>query len=127
MHLGPIAYTEAIYDKLRICGDDCGEYVVLSCGVFANQGVSWSWKCPKENTKMNTKMPWAPSDPTCGLDPKWDYVIGNQYGSDPLAHSWGDLYQQFYIYDDYCSDVTFGISKVVDVILGPRLMSDLRN
>jgi len=36
MHLGPIAYTEAIYDKLRICGDDCGEYVVMSLGVFSN-------------------------------------------------------------------------------------------
>ena len=37
MHLGPIAFTEAIYDKLRICGDDCGEYVVMSTGVFAHQ------------------------------------------------------------------------------------------
>ena len=35
MHLGPIAYTEAVYDKLRKCNDDCGEYVVMSFGVFS--------------------------------------------------------------------------------------------
>ena len=36
MHLGPIAFTEAIYDKIRKCTDDCGEYVVMSWGVFAD-------------------------------------------------------------------------------------------
>lgn len=35
MHIGPIAFTEAIYDKLRRCNDDCGEYVVMSFGVFS--------------------------------------------------------------------------------------------
>ena len=110
MHLGPIAYTEAIYDKLRICGEDCGEYVVMSCGVFANSPASWWKKCPKENTEMS----WFPEDPTCGLDARWDYVIGTLYGSDPLAHSWGHLYRQLYLYDDTCSDVTIGISKIVD-------------
>ena len=37
MHTGPIAFTEAVYDKLRRCKNDCGEYVVMSWGVFADK------------------------------------------------------------------------------------------
>ena len=37
MHTGPIAFTEAIYDKLRRCKNDCGEYVVMSWGVFTDK------------------------------------------------------------------------------------------
>ena len=37
-HLGPIAFTEAIHDKIRICAieNNCGEYIVMSWGVFAD-------------------------------------------------------------------------------------------
>jgi len=41
MHIGPIAFTEAIYDKLRKSNDDCGEYVVMSFGVFSDHKFSW--------------------------------------------------------------------------------------
>jgi len=38
MNVGPVAFTEALYDRIKKCElvDDCGEYVVLSWGVFAN-------------------------------------------------------------------------------------------
>lgn len=38
VYVGPVAYTEALYDRIKKCElvDDCGEYVVLSWGVFAN-------------------------------------------------------------------------------------------
>ena len=38
MHLGPIAVTEAIYNKLYKChynDEDCGEFIVMNWGVFA--------------------------------------------------------------------------------------------
>ena len=43
MHVGPVAYTEAIYDLIKKCADvdDCGEYVVMSAGVFANSETSF--------------------------------------------------------------------------------------
>ena len=56
MHVGPVAYTEAIYDRIKKCTDvdDCGEYVVMSAGVFANTETSWLYLCPRENAKINS-------------------------------------------------------------------------
>ena len=52
MHSGPIAFTEAIYDKLRECNDDCGEYVVFSFGVFGDSLTARGNVCPVEQTSL---------------------------------------------------------------------------
>ena len=38
IYTGHIAYTEAVYDRIKKCElvDDCGEYVVLNWGIVAN-------------------------------------------------------------------------------------------
>jgi len=53
MHVGPVAYTEALYDRIKKCElvDDCGEYVVLSWGVFANPDAKWADICQRQNAK----------------------------------------------------------------------------
>jgi len=49
MHVGPVAFTEAIYDRIKKCEvvDDCGEYIVLSWGVVANSAAYWVNLCPR--------------------------------------------------------------------------------
>jgi len=42
-------------------------------------------------------------------------VIGTLYGYDPLSCGWGRLLAYSYIYNEFCYDITLGISKVVDL------------
>ena len=53
MHIGPYALTETIYEKLRKCRieDDCGEYVVLSFGVFTDKNRARMNSCPVDNSQ----------------------------------------------------------------------------
>ena len=52
MQTGPTAFTEAIYDKIRECNDDCGEYVVFSFGVFGDSLTARGNVCPVEQTSL---------------------------------------------------------------------------
>ena len=52
MHSGPIAFTEAIYEKLKECNDDCGEYVVFSWGVLGDFTTARGNVCPIESTHL---------------------------------------------------------------------------
>jgi len=47
VYSGPVAYTEALYSRIKKCElvDDCGEYVVMSFGVFANADISRADMC----------------------------------------------------------------------------------
>ena len=47
VYSGPVAYSEAFYERIKKCEvvDDCGEYIVMNFGVFANSDISSSNIC----------------------------------------------------------------------------------
>jgi hypothetical protein len=101
MHTGPTLFNEAIYDALWECEDvDCGEYILLSGRVFGDKATGYKNYCETEEARLFYK------DLSCGLDPKTDYDIGTLYGGDPLWNGWGWSFTSFYIYNDFCYNLT---------------------
>jgi hypothetical protein len=47
VYTGPVAYSEALYERIKKCEhvDDCGEYIVMNFGVFANADISTANYC----------------------------------------------------------------------------------
>ena len=108
MLTGPIAFTEAIYDKLRECNDDCGEYAIFGWGAFGDFWTARGNVCPVEETRLFYK------DYTCALCPKRDYDINYLYGSDPMTGSWQAVNNNKYVYNDFCHNFTFKIAHIAD-------------